>query len=111
MLNHLRLTENYSGDLECIVDMFINDLGPYHTPYFKHILSYWEQREIDPNLLVVFYEDMKKDANSVIKRIATFLEIDLTEEDVNRLAEHTSINSMKKNPMCNAEDRMEVSFK
>ena len=54
---------------------------------------------------------MKKDANSVIKRIAKFLNINVFEEDVNKLAEHTSVKNMKKNPMCNAEAGINVSFK
>lgn len=109
-LNHLRLMKNYIGDLETIADIFIRDLGPYYAPYFKHILSYWEQRKKNPNLLIIFYEDMKKDVCSVIRRIAKFLEIDVTEEVVNKLAEHTSVKSMKQNPMCNYEAQLQVSL-
>ena len=108
LLNHLRLTNSYTGDLETIADIFIRDLGPDSAPFFQHILSYWEQREKDPNLLIIFYEDMKKDANNLIKRIAKFLNINVSEEDVNKLAEHTSVKNMKKNPMCNAEEGMKV---
>ena len=93
-LNHLIVANGYTGDLETIANIFIRDLGPDFVPFFKHILSYREQREKYPNLLIIFYEDMKKDANSVIKRIAKFLNINVSEEDVNKLAEHTSVKNM-----------------
>jgi len=102
------MVRNYTGDLETIADVFIRDLGPDSAPFFHHVLTYWNKRENDPNLLIIFYEDMKKDPCDVIKRIAQFLNIDVTEENVKKLAEHTSVKSMKENPMCNAKDGIKV---
>jgi len=105
------MTENYVGDLETIADIFIRDVGPYYTPYFAHILSYWKQRAQNPNLLIIFYEDMLRDVYDVISRIADFLNVNVTRENVEKLADHTSVKSMKKNPMCNLDEKMAVRFK
>ena len=107
-LNHMVLTENYTGDLSLLVDIFIRDLGPYYAPYFKHVLSYWEERQRKSNMLIIFYEDLKKDIKSMIKKIADFVEIEVSEEDVERLSEHTSIDKMRVNPMTNLEDGIKV---
>jgi len=80
-LNHFKVIENYKGTLETIADMFLRDVGPYYTPFFKSILSYWNQRS-ESNILTVHYEDMKRDLASVIKKVAEFLEIEVTDDNV-----------------------------
>ena len=51
---------------------------------------------------------MKKDLASVIKKIADFLGKEITEENVAKIVEFTNIDNMKKNPMSNMEERMNV---
>ena len=103
------MTENYTGGLDLLTDIFIRDVGPYYAPFFKHILSYWNQKQSgNPNILVIFYEDMQRDIRSVIEKIATFLKVDVTEDSVELLAEHISFKNMKVNPMTNMSDSMKV---
>lgn len=47
---------------------------------------------------------MKNDLKGAIRKIATFLEKKLTDEQVNRLEKHLSFESMKYNPYVNYED-------
>lgn len=51
---------------------------------------------------------MKNDLRPVIKKVAAFLGKDRNEEEVAKLVEHLSFQSMKKNPSVNleAEERM-----
>ncbi|KZS16218.1 putative Sulfotransferase family cytosolic 1B member [Daphnia magna] len=49
---------SYSGDFETFVNYFMNDHLEF-LPYFPHILDAWAKRT-HPNLLFLFYEDMKK---------------------------------------------------
>ena len=53
---------------------------------------------------------MKKDLASVIRKIADFLGKEITEENVAKIVEFTNIDNMKKNPMSNMEERMNVRF-
>ena len=88
----MEMTNNYTGGLNLLTDIFIRDLGPLHGPFLKHILSYWNQKQSgNPNILVIFYEDMQRDISSVIKKIATFLGVDVTDDSVESLAEHLSL--------------------
>ena len=103
------MTDNYTGGLDLLTDIFIRDLGPHYAPFFKHILSYWNQKQSgNPNILVIFYEDMQRDIRSVIKKIATFLKVDVTDDSVELLAEHTSFKNMKVNPMTNMSHTLKV---
>ena len=58
-LNHFIITQNYTGDLQMIAEIMLQDVGPMRAPYFTHVFSYWNQRE-NPNLLIVHYEEMQK---------------------------------------------------
>ena len=82
--------------------MLLRDVGPYYAPFFTNVLSYWNQRS-KSNILIVHYEDMKKDLASIIKKIAEFLDVELSDENLGKLVEHTSFKSMRANPMCNSE--------
>lgn len=46
---------------------------------------------------------MKKDLKSVILKVAKFLEKTLTEQDVNKLLDHLSFDSIKLNPFINVQ--------
>ena len=52
---------------------------------------------------------MQRDIRSVIKKIATFLKVDVTDDSVELLAEHTSFKNMKVNPMTNMSHAVKVS--
>ena len=54
-----------------------------------------------PNLLFVCYEELHKDPQKQIQRIAKFLNIDLTPDMVDSIAEQTLFKNMKKNPAAN----------
>ena len=52
---------------------------------------------------------MQRDISSVIKKIATFLKVDVTDDSVELLAEHISFKNMKVNPMTNMSHFMKVN--
>lgn len=92
---------NFVGTLEEFVWLFLFEKIPY-SPYFPHLSNYMKRAQEDSkSCLVVCYEDMKVDPESVIRKIANFLSIDLSEDDVDRIAEETSFAAMAKNKTTN----------
>ncbi|XP_069905576.1 sulfotransferase 6B1 [Oryctolagus cuniculus] len=64
--------------------------------WFDHVLS-WEEHKNDKNVLIIFYEEMKKDLPKNIKKITTFLGINVSDSDINKIAWKASFNEMKTN--------------
>lgn len=65
-------------------------------PFWTNVLSYWNNRHL-PNLLIVAYEEMKRDLPGVVRKVAAFLEKKITEEQVEVLVKHLDFESMKHN--------------
>ncbi|XP_008581688.1 PREDICTED: sulfotransferase 6B1-like [Galeopterus variegatus] len=64
--------------------------------WFDHVLN-WEEHENDKNILIIFYEEMKEDLFKSIKKIATFLGINVSDSEINKIARKTSFSEMKNN--------------
>lgn len=47
--------------------------------YFGHLKAWWERRDL-PNVLLLHYRNLRQNPSHVIRQIASFLEIPLTEE-------------------------------
>ncbi|KAI8434546.1 hypothetical protein MSG28_003094 [Choristoneura fumiferana] len=99
--HHSRLfkTSNYVGDFKSFWDLFVKDLVTY-TPFFPHLKEAWAQRH-HPNMLFIFYEDLKKDLPGHIKRIAEFLGKEVTSEQTQKLCEHLDIKNFRNNESVN----------
>ena len=68
----------------------------YWGSWIKHIREWWAEAKSRPNIFPVFYEESKKNPHLAIQNLAKFLEVELSEEDVNLIAESTSFAKMKK---------------
>ncbi|KAF0307341.1 Sulfotransferase 1A4 [Amphibalanus amphitrite] len=101
--HHMRLIRfhDFLGDFELFVDYFMKDLT-MESPYIEHMIEAWNLRH-HPNLCFLFYEDMKKDMKTEIRKVAKFLGKDFTDEQVDMLAEHLHFDNFKNNPWVNAE--------
>lgn len=95
--NHPRI--NYTGDLATYLDHFLNDRVLYAS-YWRHVLGAWERRH-EPNLLFLFFEDMKKDLAREVLKTVDFLDKTITDDQLNKVMEHCSFDSMKENPKTN----------
>uniref|UniRef100_F6ZNS9 Sulfotransferase n=1 Tax=Ciona intestinalis TaxID=7719 RepID=F6ZNS9_CIOIN len=62
--------------------------------YMENLLSWYPHRN-DENVLFVYFEDLIQDSEKEIKRIADFLGVSVTPEDVSCIANATSFVSMK----------------
>ena len=43
-----------------------------YGPYYQHMKEAWDRRD-HPNLLFIFYEDLKEDIEREVRKIDTFL--------------------------------------
>ena len=62
--------------------------------FFDHVIPWWTNRERD-GTLCVRYEDMKRDHEGGVRRIAEYLGKELTDDQVLSIVEHTGFSAMK----------------
>jgi aryl sulfotransferase len=65
-------------------------------PFWENVRSWWEIREL-PNVMFVHFENLKRDMEGQIQRIAAFLEIPVREASWQAIVRHCSFDWMKKN--------------
>ena len=61
-----------------------------------HMQRWWDFRDL-PNILFVHFNDLLADPEGEIKRVADFLDIDVTQEQVQSVAQATTFSNMKAN--------------
>ena len=55
----------------------------------KNLVYWWEHRN-DPNIMLIFFEDLKEDHAGCVRRIAEFINVDCSEEVLARVVHTTS---------------------
>jgi len=65
-------------------------------PFWENIRSWWQIREL-PNLMLVHFNDLKRDMPGQMRRIARFLEIPIDEARWPAIVEYCSFDWMKRN--------------
>ncbi|KAK5644365.1 hypothetical protein RI129_005665 [Pyrocoelia pectoralis] len=103
--HHGRLIQGWRANFQNFSKVFLSEKIMFGS-YWKHVLGFWEQRH-RPNVLILTYEEMKKDLLSVIRRTAKFLNKELDEEKIPQLQKHLSFESMKLNRAVNQQDKIE----
>lgn len=83
-------------DMDAIpIDTYTRETYLADPYYWKHVNSWWSQRD-NPDVLFMCYEEMRADLALHIRMIADFLHIDLDPELFNITMEHASFEFMKK---------------
>jgi len=75
----------------------------YCGSWFEHVLGYWNFANGNDKVMFVKYEELKQGLDTEIRKIAKFLDIDLDDEQVKKVAQHCTFDSMKKNKMANRD--------
>ncbi|XP_033230554.1 sulfotransferase 4A1-like [Belonocnema kinseyi] len=89
----------YVGDFPTFWNYFKNDLTVW-SPYWEHVKEAWTQRN-HPNLLFIFYEELRSDLLSAVKMVASFLGKNYSENQLTELLDYVNIDNFRKNPMVN----------
>ncbi len=63
-------------------------------PFWENVRSWWNLRHL-PNVMLIHFNDMKRDLGGSVRRIAGFLGITLDEATMARVVEHSSFDWMK----------------
>jgi hypothetical protein len=93
---------NYNGPWEHWLNMFIEG-RVQRGDWFDHILSWWNHRK-EENLLFLRYEDLRRNFDRELRKIARFLDYPLSIEAVNKITEKTVFNNMKKDDFSNMHE-------
>eukprot|EP00612_Vaucheria_litorea_P008333 CAMPEP_0171471274 /NCGR_PEP_ID=MMETSP0946-20130122/609_1 /TAXON_ID=109269 /ORGANISM="Vaucheria litorea, Strain CCMP2940" /LENGTH=349 /DNA_ID=CAMNT_0012000737 /DNA_START=153 /DNA_END=1198 /DNA_ORIENTATION=- len=72
-----------------------NDCEPYWSMW-DMVSTWWEYRNL-PNVLVLHYNNLKNDLEGNIKKIASFLNIELGDESLGRVLKYSSFEHMQQN--------------
>uniref|UniRef100_A0A2K6FMD4 Sulfotransferase n=1 Tax=Propithecus coquereli TaxID=379532 RepID=A0A2K6FMD4_PROCO len=78
---------------DAFLELFLRGDVVYGS-WFDHVLS-WEEHKDDKNILIISYEEMKKDLSKSIKKITTFLDINVSDSEINKIVWKTSFSEMK----------------
>lgn len=73
--------------------------------YFQHAKEYLRLAKLKPeNMLVITFEDLVGNMKEVIPKVAQFIGVDVTEGQVNHMAQYLSFEEMKKRRNSNMQD-------
>ncbi len=86
--------ERGSGDVREFYAKWFDGNGYPVWPFWHHIRSWWEIRQL-PNVLLVHFNDLKADLGGSIRRIADFLAIAIDPAILPKIVEHSSFDYMK----------------
>ena len=87
------LGEAPSSVIDYFRDWLTRDGYPW-WPYWEHILSWWEIKDL-PDVMFVHFSNLKKDMPGEIRQIAAFLDIAIDETNWEAILEHCSFHYMK----------------
>ncbi|XP_071514793.1 sulfotransferase 1C4-like [Panulirus ornatus] len=94
-LHHSRILRlhGYTGSMDQFVQYFVDDDLVY-GPYWLHVKEALEKRD-HPNLHFIFFEDLKRNNMVELRKLNKFLDTNMTEEQLEKVAKYTSFSEMK----------------
>lgn len=97
----------YQGTQIDFTMAFLNNQVIY-APFNEHVIDFYKLRD-EPNILFLFYEDMKNNGDKAVKEVMKFLGKRFTQQQVDKLCEHLSVESMRLNPACNNDSLVSLA--
>ncbi|XP_005596953.1 amine sulfotransferase-like [Equus przewalskii] len=97
--SNLLVTLEATDNIEQFMKKFL-DGKVIGSLWFDHIRGWYEHKH-DFNILFMMYEEMKKDLRSSVLKISSFLEKELSEEDLEAVVRKATFQNMKFDPQAN----------
>ena len=94
---------------EEFAEVFLSGYCPFGD-CVQYFLNWWKRRD-DPNVLIVKYEELKKDPARMIRTIADYMGKDITDEAVKAIVDFTSVENMRKNGAYNLDKMNGTEYK
>ncbi len=69
----------------------------WFTPWADHAAGWWTKSQEADNVLFLSFEEMKRDLPGIIRRVAQFLEVQVSDAEAAAVAQKSSFESMKSN--------------
>lgn len=106
----------FDGDIRALWHRWITrgwfDWESEGYPFFanmRHTATWWPHRGL-PNVMLLHYNDLKRDLPREVRRIAAFLGIDVSSADAQSIAEDAHIDAMRKRAL-EGGDNMRLGFR
>lgn len=74
--------------------LWLDHNGEPWWPFWENVRSWWEIRHL-PNVMLVHFENLRRDLAGEVRRIAAHLAIDVDEATMARVVEHSTFEWMK----------------
>ena len=81
--------------VETMFNVFLGE-GFINGSWAENTAGYWAQRN-RPNVLIVSFKNMKRDLRGTVIGVAKFLDLNVTDEVIDRVCERASFEYMKRN--------------
>lgn len=96
------LAHHLNCSFEEFVEVFLADKMVYGSSA-EHMIEFYKRRS--ENVLIVRYEEMKRDLPSIIRQCADHLQINrkLSDEDIDNICDYVKFDKMQKNNSVNLE--------
>ncbi|KAL1491372.1 hypothetical protein ABEB36_011979 [Hypothenemus hampei] len=98
---HYKMLHKLNEDFETFCDSFMNG-STVIGGVFDHYFSFWNRRQ-ELDILILKYEEMRKDTAKTIRKMADFLGKPLKNSDIDKIVEFLSFQKMRKNKSCNLQ--------
>ncbi|XP_070495889.1 sulfotransferase 1C2-like isoform X2 [Chironomus tepperi] len=102
--HHHRHFHQYQGTKADFIEAFSKDLM-FFSPMNRHVLDFWKIRD-EPNILFLFFEDMKRNLEQEVKKTMKFLNKDYSQDQIDKLCTHLSFDSIKDNKTVNKNEEL-----
>jgi len=100
---------DFNGTWNEFLSLFMRGTG-FGGSYFDWVLEWWEHKE-DDNVLFLKFEDLKKELTGQVGIIANFLGYQLSQEEMEEIAEKCTFKNMKENRVGSIEENKDLIMK
>lgn len=110
VFHHFKNVHGFYGTFVDMLEGYLKGEIIYGS-YFQHVDEFLRLSKMKNNLLFITYEDMVTDMPEVIRKLTKFLEISLTESDIQKVADYVHFDQMKNRKGSNFQDFAEEASK